>query len=331
MYVDRGSVYSHTFSLDVKRSLGCYYTCGNPFLLRPFRRWAQRAQLEQARLVEPFAGAAHLLDALKEVGLVPQKVAAYDIYPQDPCVLRRDTLKDFPKGYTVCITNPPWLYKSAARRRGLPFPNTKYEDLYQYALECCLQHVPYVAAIVPASYLASGLFFERLWGFVFLSDRHMFSDTENPVGLALFVKKKVKEIKLYRDNKSIGEYYTLQRRYMPQPRNKTLLRFNDPKGALGLVGIDNTCGSSIRFCKGEALSSYKIQYSSRSITRISAPELSVSKKFLETLNAQLEIFREKTQDVFLTPFKGLRKDGKYRRRMDYRLARKFINQYITFH
>ena len=36
------------------------------------------------------------------------------------------------------------------------------------------------------------------------------------------------------------------------------------------------------------------------------------------------MIRASTYDVFLTAFKGLRKDGKYRRRMEYRLARDII-------
>jgi len=40
----------------------------------------------------------------------------------------------------------------------------------------------------------------------------------------------------------------------------------------------------------------------------------------------LSEFRKETHDIFLTPFKGLRKDLKYRRRLDYALARNIVNQ-----
>ena len=46
---------------------------------------------------------------------------------------------------------------------------------------------------------------------------------------------------------------------------------------------------------------------------------------VQKTNNELSEFRNSTKDVFLTPFKGLRKDGMYRRRMDYQLARNFIS------
>ncbi|MCL2038821.1 MAG: hypothetical protein FWG85_00145 [Bacteroidetes bacterium] len=47
---------------------------------------------------------------------------------------------------------------------------------------------------------------------------------------------------------------------------------------------------------------------------------------IDMLNDRLARFREDTNDIFLTPFKGLRKDNKYRRRLDYALARKLISE-----
>jgi len=46
---------------------------------------------------------------------------------------------------------------------------------------------------------------------------------------------------------------------------------------------------------------------------------------IKKLNKKISTFRESTNDIFLTPFKGIRKDGRYRRRMDFALARDFIN------
>ena len=90
-----------------KRSKGCYYTLGNPFRLEPFGIWAEEAQLSSRSLVEPFAGAAHLLEALEEAGYFSPRVSAYDLYPQHRDVQKRDALLDFPLGYEVCVTNPP--------------------------------------------------------------------------------------------------------------------------------------------------------------------------------------------------------------------------------
>ena len=42
------------------------------------------------------------------------------------------------------------------------------------------------------------------------------------------------------------------------------------------------------------------------------------------LNKELDATRKSTHDVFFAPFKGLRKDGKYRRRIDYEFVRNLI-------
>jgi len=90
-------------------------------------------------------------------------------------------------------------------------------------------------------------------------------------------------------------------------------------------GIDNTRGPSIYFCRGCEITN-EIKHSSRSITRISVP-FRVTGAVVDRLNLELSRFRAATNDVFLTPFKGLREDGFYRRRLDYGLARRFINKY----
>ncbi len=64
------------------------------------------------------------------------------------------------------------------------------------------------------------------------------------------------------------------------------------------------------------------------ITRISGDLGNVS-RLIKRLNDNIEDFRNETNDVCLTPFKGLRKDvGVYRRRMDYALARDFIATHV---
>jgi hypothetical protein len=46
---------------------------------------------------------------------------------------------------------------------------------------------------------------------------------------------------------------------------------------------------------------------------------------IDMLNTRLTTIREKTHDVFLTAFKGLRRDGHYRRRLDWALTRAIVN------
>lgn len=94
-------------------------------------------------------------------------------------------------------------------------------------------------------------------------------------------------------------------------------------------GVDNTIKESIYFSCKDLVNSEKIKSSSRSITKISgfnSKKLDISvEDFCKKLNKKLKKLRKDTNDVFLTPFKGLRKDGKYRRRLDFKLARLILN------
>ncbi len=249
---------------------------------------------------------------------------SYDIEPADVNVQKRDTILDFPTGFSFCVSNPPWLAKNSAKRRGLTFPETTFDDLYKYALSLCLRHSPYVAVLIPATFLRSKLFRERLEKVVFLHGQQMFMDTENPVCLALF-SPSPERVHVFNDEKSIGYLNELEK-HLPQTGGRTNIVFNHPKGELGFIAFDGTSEETIRFIPGTQLDDYEVKFTSRMITRIRA-DLNNLDEAVNKLNSDIRSFRAATSDVFLTPFKGLRKDGKYRRRMDYGLARDFILQY----
>lgn len=314
--------------LREKRQHGRFYTEGNPFVLKPFKEWVARYRLESRPILEPFAGKNGLIDALKEVSMA-RDFASFDIAPADRAVKARDTLAHFPVelGYDMCVTNPPWLARNSAKRRGLAFPETAYDDLYKHALSLCLTHCRYVAAIIPATFLQSGLFRERLDAVVFLHDQELFSDTDNPVCLALF-SQDPEYTALWNDDERIGELARLEKLLPPKTSEKAKITFNDPHGTLGFVAFDNTREPSIQFVPGEELREYQVGFSSRMITRISGRFGNIE-QLANRLNRDIAEFRESTEDVFLTPFKGLRKDGRYRRRMDYQLARDFIAKYVS--
>lgn len=306
-----------------KRQRGQYYTTGNPFVLKPFREWVRRHGLAKERILEPFAGKNSLVRALQEVQMA-QSYVSYDIEPADASVQKRDTILDFPTGFNLCVSNPPWLAKNSAKRRGLAFPDTSFDDLYKHALSLCLRHSPYVAVLIPATFLRSGLFRERLETVVFLHDQQMFADTDNPVCLALF-SQEPKSIRIFNNENPIGYLHELEK-HLPQTGGRTNIVFNHPRGELGFIAFDDTSAETIRFIPGTQLSDYEVKFTSRMITRIRA-DISDLDATIRKLNADIRVFRAATNDVFLTPFKGLRKDGKYRRRMDYGLARDFILQY----
>ena len=301
-----------------KRENGVYYTAGDPFESPAFTGWAKKARLPESQILEPFAGANSLIDRLEFLKLC-KKWKSFDIAPVGKGVEYRDTLCDFPQGFDVCVTNPPWLAKNSATRRGLAFPDTRYDDLYKVALERCLANCQWIAALVPESFIRAGLFHERLGHFVSLTGK-MFNDTENPVGLALFEPNPVKDVVVWRDEKKIGTLRDLEKN-LPKSNNKIPMRFNAPEGNVGLIAIDNTKEASIRFCHPADLNGYSVSGACRSITRIAVD----SNVYIKDLNDCLREFREKTQDVLMTSFKGLRKDGMYRRRLDWNSARGIIN------
>ncbi len=307
---------------DNKRADGRYYTRGDPFSHAAFCEWARVAGLPQAKVLEPFAGANNLIKTLRAAGLC-ETFAAFDILPGDKSVKRRDTLADFPRGFNVCITNPPWLARNSATRRGLPYPQTRYDDLYKHCLAECLAHCGYVAALVPESFIRGGLFTPRLSAFVSLNNG-MFADTEHPVGLALFVPRALNTI-LYCGATKIGELRRLREYCPPASRDGGGVSFNSPDGNLGLIALDNNFCASIRFCEAAELDGYEVRQSCRAITKIRVP----GRPQIGAYNRFINSFRKNTMDVFLTAYRGLRKDGFYRRRLDYALARDIIS-YVGF-
>ena len=307
---------------NTKRTLGQFFTVSkNPFELSAFKQWAAEASLPNKQILEPFAGANHIIESLQAIELC-KEFASFDIEPAHGSVVARDTLRSFPTGYDVCVTNPPWLARNSATRRNLPFPSSQYDDIYKYCLELCLTHCEYVAALIPASYLQSGLFQERLSTYILLHNL-IFNETKNPVCLALFTGTKLRPTQVFYDNEFIGELDAL-RAYVPRATTDRKVRFNDAKGSLGFISFDNTRERSIRFCDVDEIATYEIKESSRFITRISGDFEGIP-NVLGQLNVLLTKFRDDTKDLFLTPFKGIRDDGQYRRRMFFSQARNLIN------
>lgn len=308
---------------EARRRLGQYYTTNyNPFALEPFADWAGRAGLSD--VLEPFAGANHIVEMLREAGWGRIRATSYDVRPGHAAVEQRDTIGSFPEGHRNCVSNPPWLGRSSAARRRLAYPRTRYDDLYKHCLGLALEHCENVAFLVPASFLHSGLFRERLRSVAFLH-RLAFDGTENPTCLAMFHAGRAADTAVWHDGERVGMLGDLEEMLPPRPGPAAArLRFNDPRGRLGLMAVDDTHGPSIRFCRGADLP-HAILRSSRSVTRIGG--IDADDRTIGRLNLRLAEFREATHDVFLTPFKGLRGDGAYRRRLDYRLARRLIGAF----
>lgn len=292
----------------MKRELGQFYTVGNCFDLTPVRRWLDR--LPRGVYLEPFAGA----------GAIPRLVGhtdwhQFDIAPRNASVMRRDTLLDFPTGYQVCITNPPYLAANSAKRQGLAFTGP-FDNLYKQALGLMLAHCPFVGAIVPDSFMASGLFTERLTTIVSLPFR-MFDDTDVPVCLALFDPEPTTDFDIWRGNDRLTSHLDLQQYQLPFVKSARW-RVGDPDGAIGCFGVDNQ-HTRIRFVPGNEIES-KVDQSNRAITRISGPAVD-----FDATNHFLERWRADTHDLLLTSYRGVRADGLFRRRLDWRTAVRLLS------
>jgi hypothetical protein len=314
---------------------GQFYTQGNCFKHKVFKDWLNSIpNLEGMKIIEPFAGSNNIIRLIDEAGLTINHAqwGSYDIQPEaittntvpSVTVLKRDTLADFPEGYEVCITNPPYLAKNSAKRKGMPVNFGAFQDLFEVSLAVMLANSQYVAAIIPESFISRQIFTERL-AFVISLNYQMFEDTDFPVCLAVFNPEASDSFNLYVGDALIGDYLTIKKDTdeLFDKIDGFKVKFNDPSGEIGLKAVDSTTGPSISFIKGDLIPSSDIKVSSRAITRISVgrnlneTELAL---LLTEVNNLLVNYRKTTQDIFMTSFKGLRKDGYYRRRADFAMA-----------
>lgn len=322
-----------------KKMLGQFFTITNPFEVAPFKMWMNSIDItDETVFLEPFAGANNIVNMIQEIGY-KNTWDCYDIVPKNELnksnfnIEQRDTLKSFPKNYKIAITNPPYLAKNSATRSGIKYPNTKYQDLYLYSLDKMIKNVEYCAAIIPESFISSPIFTNRLVIVVSLTCK-MFDDTDCPVCLAMFSPENDKKIFnlskndfiIYSMNDMIGKYSELKKIILKNNNSDIKWVFNDRNGSIGLRGVDNTKCESIKFVKGDEINPNRIKVSSRSLTRISGlPEKYDLDLFINLLNKNLNEYRNMTHDVFLTAFKNLRSDNKYRRRLDFDTARYILN------
>lgn len=313
-----------SLSTREKRELGAYYTTKNPFTSPAFFDWVNSIP-PNSKCVEPFAGSGNIVTLAREVGFTP----TWDLYDVDPnvsgCIIQ-DTLDKFPTGYDIVLTNPPYLSYHFAKRKGLNISKQYFKghpNLYLRALELALGEAKWVGFLIPESFITTRLYTERLQHVISL-DGGMFLDTEVPVCLALFGPNNVEDFSVWHGEKFIGKYSSLAKVFNPTPHDNKI-HFNRVDGQLGLIGIDNTKEASIRFTQACEIPDSKIKNSARLVTRIylEDPLLDID-RLINIANYDLNIWRKATADVLLTAFKGIRSDGLYRRRLDYKSARSIL-------
>lgn len=297
--------------MNNKIEYGQFFTKGNPFLLKPFKQWF--FSINPKMILEPFAGGKDIANLLNQMGYTGN-YTFYDIEPQHSDIIHNDSIKNFPNNFNVCITNPPYLAKNSATRKGIVFDSI-YDDLYKLSLEKMLINCQYVAAIIPDSFINSGLFKNMIEKYIILNFK-MFNDTTCPVALVLFNNKKNNSnFEIYESNEYLGTYYDLNYNFKDYDIN---IKYNCINANYYANLIDSS-RDNIYF--GNNLKSI-VKHTDRAQCNVFIN----ANIDVHLVNEIINDYRIVTKNVFLTSFKGLKNDGHYRKRMDFRTANKIIKQ-----
>lgn len=320
-----------------KTSRGRFYTTQDHWLTAPVVAFVEAALKESPRFLDPFAGAGHLLDACSARFLCP--VAGLDLHA-DPWPVN-DSLRHIPGTDSVIVTNPPYLAKHSASRKGVGEAVSHYyqesglDDLYQIALRRCHETARFTIAIIPETFLNSTFGKESLV-LVSVLEQNPFEDTENPVCVACFdthQKNGEQTAKLFVEDRYCGTYGDIFGLRRVVARDDRIV-FNDPAGEIALRAVDSTDPEApIAFLPAEHFNYERsnIKISSRLLTYLSVHGFPASHRLelIETANRRLASLREASHDLILSPFKGNNKAGRRRRRLDYALARVLLVESLT--
>lgn len=316
---------------DKEREAGRHYTVSNPFDHPLFVEWLSLVPTDK-RWLEPFAGACDIPHMIAGLGIDVNwdcfDIARTSTPRNNIRFTRRDTISNFPQGYQVCVTNPPYLHKSSASRRGFSYPASRYDDLYKHCLSLMLENCGFIAAIVPDSFVPSGLFRDRLFGVISLTIP-MFNATDCPVCLALFVPECTSDFQIWHGELYLGNYNELAAHNLSGYSCTIDWRFNDPEGEITVKCVDSKRGADICFLQSEGID-ITVKRSSRHIIKIGGVPSDIDVDMLiNHCNAILREYRDKTHDCFLTSFGGLRKDGCYRKRIPFHVIRHILAKAIS--
>jgi len=330
-----------TVEIDIdKVSLGSFYTTQSGWLTPEVVRFLEKA-LKESRgfLLDPFAGDGHLLDAVTKNAAFKNKVIkaqGFDIQGKTWPI--NDSLLEIPNPKrAVIVTNPPYLANHSAKRKGVSSLVAKYferstqKNLYMIALENCLASSDYVVAIIPETFLLSSFSKQRLELAVVIQTE-LFGDTDAPALVACFGKDERANAHIFTGNQSIGQLHQILALRESSAKKQKII-FNDPKGRIGLRAVDGSDGKSpIEFLPAESFEypAESVVVSSRLMTYLELPELSKLEvaAVIKEANRGLNRIREASGDLVLAPFKGNDRNGKRRRRLDYALARRILNQAV---
>jgi hypothetical protein len=330
-----------TVDIDVSKvSLGSFYTTKSGWLTEEVRQFLEKALSEsKGNLLDPFAGDGHLLEAIKSDSVLGAQVklaTGFDI--QGDTFPFNDSLVAIPNPQcAVIVTNPPYLANHSAKRKGVDqlvakyFAGSTQKNLYRIALEKALESADYVVAIIPETFLLSTFPKHRLELAVVIQDS-LFGDTDAPALVACFTKERCADAHIFTGSQSIGNLRAiLALRESTAPKHPIV--FNNPNGRIGLRAVDGSDGKTpIAFVAARDFGypSDSVATSSRLMTYLEVPGVADKDmpELISKANALLASIRKRSGDLVLAPFKGNNKAGKRRRRLDYALARRILNNCI---
>ncbi|MCF6276480.1 MAG: hypothetical protein L3J07_01380 [Candidatus Magasanikbacteria bacterium] len=314
-----------------KQILGQFFTKNNFWLRKHVFDFIKSTNSKIA--FDPFAGGGDLLKVAKEIGF--KKTIGLDVDLELNWKFN-DSLLDIPIiKNSIIITNPPYLTNYSAKRKKIYkqvanyFESSKFNDLYQIAIERSLKN-NFGVMIIPETFINSKFPKHRMKSITIIEGL-MFEDTEIPTCVVCFDNKikNYNKILLYKNDKLLGDLDKYEKMRF-KPTKNIPIKFNAPHGKIALRAVDTTSiERPISFMKREELnySLSKIKQSSRLITLIdiNIKEENIE-KIIEKSNKLLQEFRIKTDDVLLSPFKGNKKNGERRRRLDYLTARAILEK-----
>lgn len=318
-----------------KVARGQFNTTGSEWLLPQVREFIASSGCSQA--LDPFAGRGDLLAALREFSI---PLTGYDVdreLVQECGWTLNDSLLSIPaQPNTLIVTNPPYLAKHSAKRKGVAEAVWHYyrdhTDLYQEALAECLKAVRFTVAIVPETLIGSGFPLSACRHLTVILD-DLFSDTEQHVVVACFDREWSGGPEVFHGPNRVSLLSDLLQ-HRVHPTGRVSIRFNEVDGQIGLRAVDSQDPAKpIAFVPSDQLvyADENIKNSSRLVTRIRVKRLRKDRvqDVCDRANTLLQEARALSSDAILSPFKGSTKAGARRRRLDYDLARALLERAIT--
>ena len=291
-----------------------FYTSNSAWLTRPVVDFI--AANDNGTIVDPFAGQGDLLKVFPR-----HLTIGYDIDPALGWNVN-DSLGSIPANdnSALCITNPPYLSKSMASRKGVtaahPYfhANPGHDNLYKIAIQRCLDNFANVIAIIPESFLHCGSLRARL-KLVDVCERNLFEGTTQPVLTACWSREEVSDFTVYRNGKLVSGWGTLEALIPRTQAECAGIAMNHAEGNLALKSFDD-----IRFYRPEST----MPVGGRHHCRIMVRGVEIDAGFIEAANVEVRRLREGTQDLVLTPLYGNNRHGVRRRRLPLRMARNLL-------